>query len=109
MLAALIFLADDDDPFSIFLACFFLVIIVIAGAYAVIWLRRRYWGPDEDGGVPHVGFTLGDLRQLHKSGRLTEEEFQRAKEKIVAAAQRRGGAEDARPRRSARNRPPGGQ
>ena len=88
MLAALLFLADDDDPFSIFFACICLLILVAGGAYAVIWLRRRYWGPDDEGGVPQVGFTLGDLRQLHKSGRLSAEEFERAKEKIVAAAKR---------------------
>ena len=109
MLAALMILADDDDPFSIFFACIFLLIIVAGGAYAVIWLRRRYWGSEEDEGVPSVGFTLGDLRQLHKSGRLSEEEFQRAKEKIVAAARRAAEREAPVVNPNARDQPPGGQ
>jgi len=108
MLAALMFLADDDDSFSIFFACIFLLIIVAGGAYAVIWLRRRYWGP-EDEGMGQMGFTLGDLRQLHKSGRLSAEEFERAKEKIVAAAKRAAERDAPAVNPNARNQPPGGQ
>src|SRR5580698_8003810 len=93
-LAMIFLLADEDDSssgISIFFACIFLVILVAGGAYLVIWLRRRYWGPDDSGSIggnSHVGFTLGDLRHLHKTGQLSDEEFNRAKEKIVAAAQR---------------------
>ena len=87
MLAALRFLADDDDPFGIIIACFVLVVVVAGGAYAVVWLRKRYWGGEAED-VPHVGFTLGDLRQLYKNGQISEQEFQRAKEKIVEAATR---------------------
>jgi hypothetical protein len=87
MLAALRFLADDDDPFGIIIACFFMVVIVACGAYAVVWLRKRYWGGESED-VPHAGFTLGDLRQLHKSGRISDQEFELAKAKIVEAARR---------------------
>jgi hypothetical protein len=88
MEAAIRILADSD-PFDILIACFFLLVFVVAGAYAVRWLRKQYWGPDELGG-PGVGFTIGDLRHLHKSGQLSDEEFQKAKEKIVAAHQAAG-------------------
>jgi len=77
----------DDDPFAIAFACLSLLIIVVAGAYVVMWLRRRYWGAD-DGAAPSTGFTLADLRDLHRSGQISEEEFNRAKEKILAAHQR---------------------
>ncbi|MGD0767907.1 MAG: hypothetical protein ABSB42_06890 [Tepidisphaeraceae bacterium] len=77
----------DDDPFAIAFACLSLLIIVVAGAYVVMWLRRRYWGPD-DGEVPNLGFTLGDLRELNRSGQISDEEFKRAKEMILAAHQR---------------------
>jgi hypothetical protein len=107
MVATPIFLADDD-PFSIVIACMFLLILVAGGAYAVIRLRKRYWGQD-DVGVPEVGFTLGDLRNLHQSGRISEEEFRRAKEKIVAAAKRSAERDAPAPGAGARNRPPGGQ
>ena len=37
-------------------------------------------------GGPPAGFTLSDLRDLHRNGQMTAEEFERAKGKIVAAA-----------------------
>jgi hypothetical protein len=108
MLAALTFLADDDDSFGVVFACLFLLIVVVGGAYAVIWLRRRFWG-SEDEEVPYVGFTLGDLRHLHKSGQLSTEEYERTKEKIVEAA-RRAAERDATSTKPAPHRPPpGGQ
>ncbi|MGA2443335.1 MAG: SHOCT domain-containing protein [Tepidisphaeraceae bacterium] len=76
----------DEDPFAVVFACLFLLIIVLAGAYVVMWLRRRFWGPD-DGEVPNLGFTLGDLRELNRSGQISDEEFKRAKEKILAMHQ----------------------
>ncbi len=108
MLAMLMLLADDDDPLSVFFPCLFLLILVAGGAYAVMWLRKRYWGTDDDE-VPFVGFTLGDLRTLHKSGRLSQEEFEKAKEKIVAAAQRAAERDAKPPSANVRNQPPGGQ
>jgi hypothetical protein len=77
----------DGDPIAIVVACFFLLIFVVGGAYAVMWLRKRIWSTEETEIAP-MGFTLGDLRQLHRSGKLTDQEFQHAREKIVAAAQR---------------------
>jgi hypothetical protein len=47
--------------------------------------RRRLTQPDESSGT---GFTLSDLRRLHKSGQMTDEEFERAKAKVVEAARR---------------------
>lgn len=84
-------LADDNnalsDALSVVFACLLLAVMLLVWAYAVMWLRRRYWGAD-DGAVPSTGFTLADLRDLHRSGQISEEEFNRAKEKIVAAHQR---------------------
>jgi hypothetical protein len=87
MLPVLRLLADDDDPFGIIIACFLLLVIVVGGGYLAMWLRKRYWGTEE-GEPPPMGFTLGDLRALHKAGRLSVEEFEKAKEKIVTAAKR---------------------
>ncbi len=77
----------NDDPTAVVFACLLLVILVLALAYGVFWLRRQYWGSD-DGGIPSSGFTLADLRELHRSGRISQEEFDRAKAMIVAAHQR---------------------
>ena len=62
-----------------------LVVLVVAGWVTVLQVRRRLTSPDETSGV---GFTLSDLRQLHRSGQMSDEEFERAKAKVVDAAKR---------------------
>jgi hypothetical protein len=81
-------LADDETGAGdIIFVCIFLLIVVLAAAYAVIWLRRRLWS-QEDAEAPSTGFSLGDLKQLHRQGKITEQEFQTARAKVVATAQR---------------------
>jgi hypothetical protein len=62
-----------------------LILLIIGGAAGVMWLRR--WLKEED--VPTtsggIGFTLSDLRQLHHEGKMTDEEYERARSKMVAA------------------------
>ena len=62
-----------------------LVVLIVIGWVTVWQVRRRLTSPDETSGV---GFTLSDLRQLHKSGQMSDEEFERAKAKVVDAARR---------------------
>ena len=63
-----------------------LIVLIIAGAAGVLMLRR--WLKEDDtpasagGGI---GFSLSDLRQLHREGKMTDEEFERAKSKMVSA------------------------
>jgi cytochrome b len=75
----------DGDPIGIVIACAMLLVVVSIGAYGVIWLRKRLWGRD-DPTLTSTGFTLGDLRHLHRAGKLSDEEFQKARDKIVAGA-----------------------
>ena len=77
----------DGDPVGVVFACLSLVIVVGALAKVVLMLRKWYLSPDDDA-LPSTGFTLADLRELHRSGKISEEEFNRAKEKIVTAHQR---------------------
>jgi len=62
--------------------------LLTIGAIVVAFLayvRLKQWmKADED--VHGEGFTLGDLRQLHKQGKMSTEEFERAREKMVASA-----------------------
>jgi hypothetical protein len=62
-----------------------LVGLILAGWVTVWQVRRRLTKPDETSGT---GFTLSDLRQLHKSGQMSDAEFERAKAKVVEAARR---------------------
>jgi membrane protein implicated in regulation of membrane protease activity len=56
-----------------------LVLAVIGGI--VIMLVRRWVRSSE--APPEEGFTLHDLRQLHAAGRLSDEEFERAKATLI--------------------------
>lgn len=62
----------------------FIVILIVVGFTAVIWIKRWVSEPDD---APVGGFSLGDLRQLHKTGQMSDEEFEKAKAMIVEAAQ----------------------
>jgi hypothetical protein len=84
-------------------------VVVIALCVAAFWLvsvvRKRFKEDAEIAAGPATGFTLSDLRQLHKSGKMTDAEFERAKEKIVEAG-RRAAAEVKSPLAGRRNPPP---
>lgn len=63
------------------------IIVVLAGLLlaALSIVRRRMRHFDQPPAMR--GFTLADLRDLRRSGQLTEEEFEKAKAKIVAGVQ----------------------
>ncbi len=58
-----------------------LMAVVVLGGALVIYIRKR----SQDGGshVPALGLSLADLRQMRAEGRLTEEEFERAKAMVI--------------------------
>jgi uncharacterized membrane protein len=68
---------------SIFVWAIVLILILVVMLVAVAWLRRRL-SPHED--FQGEGFSLGDLRRLHKSGQLTDEEFEKARNGLIMAA-----------------------
>jgi hypothetical protein len=61
-----------------------LIALLLAGYFAVMTLRSWLKSSDEPGGG--IGFTLSDLRQLHRDGKMTDEEFERARARMVDAA-----------------------
>lgn len=79
----------DIDPESILIGGGILLVIVLIGAAAVMWTRRRMRGDDGDiADVPVAGFTLGDLKRLHEAGKISSEEFEKARATVVAATKR---------------------
>jgi hypothetical protein len=60
-----------------------LFVFVIAAFAGVVYVKRRVLAGDEP--TRGIGFSLGELRQLHKSGLMTTEEFERAKAKMLLA------------------------
>lgn len=63
------------------------VLLVVAAVIAVAGLiARRLLLPrkDDDQAAVGAGFTLADLRQMHRDGQLTDEEFAAARGRMVA-------------------------
>jgi hypothetical protein len=54
--------------------------VVIIGVGVIYFLRRAIHSESSSG---QGGFTLQDLRDLHRSGELSDEEFERAKNQMV--------------------------
>jgi hypothetical protein len=57
-----------------------LLLVVGAGAL-IIYLLRRFMG--RSGSGEGEGFTLHDLREMHRTGALSDEEFERAKASVI--------------------------
>lgn len=60
-----------------------LAAVIVVGGYVLLHLRRRLLAnEDESSG----GMTLADLRKLHATGQLSDEEFARLKAQVIDAA-----------------------
>ena len=81
----------DLSAYSLGMILFILAgfaVLAFVGFLVAMRLRRWARDPHSDPGIP---FTLEDLRRLHREGRLTDEEFRRAHDSMLA---RRPNAED---------------
>jgi hypothetical protein len=74
-------LAQDDSGSPSFAFWIIVVAIMLGLAAVAVAIVRRRMDPDED--FRGEGFSLADLRELHKSGQLSAEEFERARAKMV--------------------------
>jgi hypothetical protein len=60
------------------------LIVVAFLAYA----QFKRWMSDSGPTSSGPGFTLSDLRQLHREGKMTDEEYEQARAKMVASAKK---------------------
>lgn len=65
-----------------------LIVVLMVGMVWALRVKRKMKAEDDVASVPATGFTLSDLRDMRKAGQISDAEFERAKLKIVAAAQR---------------------
>ena len=79
-------LAQSDGILPVFGWSLVLIALLVAGFFAIAKLRQWLKEDSDVPTGPAAGFTLSDLRQLHKQGKMTDEEFERARAKIVGAA-----------------------
>ncbi len=82
-LAPVSMLAQEDSSFGSILFWSLLLIILVLGLFAAVVILRKKMSPDED--FHGAGFTLADLRQMHKAGKMSDEEFQRAKAALLGS------------------------
>ncbi|MCZ6836397.1 MAG: hypothetical protein O7G85_11540 [Planctomycetota bacterium] len=61
-----------------------MVVIVVVGFVIVMYIRRSFYADQQN---TNPGFTLHDLRNLHKSGQLNDEEFEKAKVVMIGRVQ----------------------
>ena len=74
--------AAQNDYGKLFVWCLILVGLVVAGSVLVLWVKRRMQEPDSG---PSIGFSLADLRELHRTGKISDQEFERARGKMAAS------------------------
>ena len=73
-------IADSSPSGSIVFWGIIIILIIVVGLLIVFFVKKMLLSDD---GPAHPAFTLSDLRQMHKSGKMTAEEFERAKAKII--------------------------
>lgn len=59
-----------------------LLVVVLIGGLVIVWVRRYMRGEQKSAD----GFSLEDLRQMHRRGEMSDEEFARAKSAILGRA-----------------------
>lgn len=86
--------ATNDATRSIMSAVGWILLILIVAVVlfvVALWAKGKWFGTPErqDYGEGLAGgFTVGDLRRMRDSGEISDEEFERARERIVVAARR---------------------
>jgi hypothetical protein len=77
---------QGSDIVSVLVLSGLILLLCVVGFVLITWVRGRLKA--DDTGVGQTGFTLADLRRLHKQGQMTDEEYERARSQLVALAQR---------------------
>jgi hypothetical protein len=77
---------DSNGIHSIFIWSGILIAILLLAFGGYGYLKR--WMNPKDTSMGGAGFTLSDLRKLRDEGKLTAEEYEQARAKMVAAAKR---------------------
>jgi hypothetical protein len=78
-------LAQADSVIGIIGWSIVLIVFLVGMFVAVSYLKK--WMQDDDvAGPVGVGLTLSDLRKIHEAGEMTDEEYERARTKMMASA-----------------------
>lgn len=69
------------DVLQVWLWIAVLMVVVVIGGLLLVVIRKR--AQSGGGSNPAVGLSLADLREMKADGRLSEEEFERAKAMVI--------------------------
>jgi uncharacterized membrane protein len=78
----MILAANQDNYGKLFVWSLILVAVVVVGFVLVAWVKRRVQHQDV---APTLGFSLADLRELHRTGKISDQEFERARGRMAAS------------------------
>ena len=76
--------AQSSSTGDVFLWALVLIVFVLILFAAVVLLKR--WLKEDDAPSAGTGFTLSELRQLVAEGKMTQEEFDKAKVLVIGSA-----------------------
>jgi hypothetical protein len=76
-------LAQDDLATSDILVWSIVLLLFVLVLFSAVAILRRKLSPNED--FHGTGFTLSDLRQMHKKGQMSDAEFERAKAALLGS------------------------
>lgn len=74
--------SSTDASISIVVWVLVLVALLVPLAAATLWLRR--WAHQDAGGRPAEGFTLNDVQEMLKRGELSQAQYERVRQEIIA-------------------------
>jgi hypothetical protein len=77
--------APPDPRSTVFMWSGILIVLMLLAFAAYSWFKR-WMNQDEPTG--HIGFTLSDLRELHRQGKMSDEEYEQTKANMLAGAKR---------------------
>ena len=86
-------LATPDGASAVIRSVFWVLLTIVVTVVLILLalaIKKRFSGGGEPGPGPiGGGFTVGDLRRMRDNGEISDDEFERARERIVAGAKRR--------------------
>ena len=88
---------------GLFLWLGLMVLLLLVGFGGYSYLKRWMRADDGEAGSARGGFSLSDLRDLHRQGKMSAEEYEATRANLVAAAKRQA---DAMPPVIPNRRPP---
>jgi len=94
---------SGSSPGHVFHELGLLVVLVIVVVVVALVLRKRFTGSEPQ--MPATGFSISDLRDMHRKGQISDKEFESAKTLVVGRSRKildqppAGGSADPGPKR----------